>query len=174
VGNERLRIALGVSGMTAAELADKLEVDPKTVERWITTGRLPHPRHRRAAALHLGQDEAQLWPDAVPAHRAVEASRAELLAVYPHRSDAPPELWWSLFAGAHDQIAVVAYAALFLFEQHPDLTDLLAEKASAGCQVRLALGDPTSDAVRQRGEDERFGEGIVGFPPNRGGLVVGQ
>ena len=146
--------------MTVAELAAKIQVDPKTVERWISNGRVPHARHRRAAARCLGQDEGQLWPDTVPAHRAVETSRAELLTVYPHRSDAPQGLWWTLFSGAEDQIALVAYAALFLFEQYPDMPELLAEKASAGCQVRLALGDATSEAVRQRGEDERFGEGI--------------
>jgi transcriptional regulator with XRE-family HTH domain len=134
VGNERLRIALGVNGMTVTELAAKIQVDPKTVERWISSGRVPHARHRRAAALCLGQDEGQLWPDTVPVHRAVEASRAELLAVYPHRSDAPQELWWNLFSGAQDQIALVAYAALFLFEQYPDMPELLAEEASAGAR----------------------------------------
>ncbi|HZT66736.1 MAG TPA: helix-turn-helix domain-containing protein [Acidimicrobiales bacterium] len=160
MANERLRTALGVSAMTVDELAAKLQVDPKTVERWISTGRTPHARHRRAAALCLGQDEGWIWPDVVPAHRVAEATRAELLSLYPHRSDAPAQLWWSLFEGAQDQIAYVAYAALFLFESHPDLVALLAAKASAGCQVRLALGDATSDAVHQRGEDERFGEGI--------------
>lgn len=160
VGNERLRAALAVNGMTTAELATKVDVDPKTVERWISSGRIPHARHRRATAICLGQDEGLLWPDTLPTHRVVEASRSELLGVYPHRSDAPTELWWSLFDGARDQIAYVAYAALFLFETHPDLVDLLGAKASAGCQVRVALGEPTSEAVRQRGEDEHFGEGI--------------
>ncbi|MGH9062769.1 MAG: DUF5919 domain-containing protein [Acidimicrobiales bacterium] len=53
-----------------------------------------------------------------------------------------------------------SYAGLFLFEQHPDLVGLIADKLVSGCQVRIAIGDVTSEAVRQRGEDERFGEGI--------------
>lgn len=82
------------------------------------------------------------------------------MSIYPHRSDVPVRLWWPLFAGAADQIGIVVYAALFLFEQHPELVAVLADKLSAGCQLRVALGDITSDAVRLRGADERFGEGI--------------
>ena len=37
--NERLRAALLERGMTPAKLAEALEVDTKTVERWITGGR---------------------------------------------------------------------------------------------------------------------------------------
>ena len=35
--NERLRTALVKAGMTPADLSEQLRVDPKTVERWITT-----------------------------------------------------------------------------------------------------------------------------------------
>jgi hypothetical protein len=37
---------------------------------------------------------------------------------------------------------------------------LLREKAAAGGKVRVALGDPDSEAVRARGSEERFGHGI--------------
>lgn len=158
--NERLRSALAARGLSVDDLASQLGIAPETVERWIAIGRLPYPRHRRAAADLLGQDEAFLWPKAVPAARSMAVSRSELVSIYPHRSDVPAQLWWSLFAGATDQIAVLVYAGVFLFEQHPDLLDLLTEKTASGCQVRIALGDTTSEAVRLRGEDERFGEGI--------------
>ncbi|MGH9121547.1 MAG: DUF5919 domain-containing protein [Acidimicrobiales bacterium] len=95
-----------------------------------------------------------------PATRALRVSQAEVITVFPHRSDVPVPLWWSLFSGATEQIAILVYAGLFLFEQHPDLVELLGQKAADGCQVRVALGDPTSEAVRARGEEERFGEGI--------------
>lgn len=42
--NERLRAALLERGLTLDEPADSIDVDPKTVERWVTTGRTPyHP-----------------------------------------------------------------------------------------------------------------------------------
>ena len=39
MSNERLRSALLAQGMTVQDLADAIEVNPKTVERWITQGR---------------------------------------------------------------------------------------------------------------------------------------
>jgi ADP-ribose pyrophosphatase YjhB (NUDIX family) len=101
-----------------------------------------------------------LWADAISALASVQISRAGLVSLYPSRADAPPELWRDLFGGAQEATAVIAYAAIFLFEQNPDLPRLLADKAESGCRVRLALGDVDSDEVRRRGEEEHFGLGI--------------
>jgi hypothetical protein len=43
-----------------AEVAAQVGVDPKTVERWIVLGRIPHRSHRWATASLLGTDEAYL------------------------------------------------------------------------------------------------------------------
>lgn len=40
--NERLRAAMMKSGLGLAELAEAAGVDPKTCERWVTQGRVPH------------------------------------------------------------------------------------------------------------------------------------
>jgi hypothetical protein len=80
--------------------------------------------------------------------------------LYPFRSAVPVTLWWELFSRAEQQIGILVYAANFLHEQYPALNDLLREKAAAGCKVRVALGDPGSEAVRARGTEERFGHGI--------------
>lgn len=53
------------------------------------------------------------------------------------------------------------YAGLFLFDNHPDLPYELAEKAKAGAQVRVLLGDPDSEMVRQRGEEEGIGNDLA-------------
>lgn len=65
-----------------------------------------------------------------------------------------------MFAQAGEHIDVLVYAAVFLHEAYPRLNDLLRERAADGCSVRIALGDPDSENVRQRGEEERFGHGI--------------
>ncbi|MEV6388537.1 helix-turn-helix transcriptional regulator [Nocardia xishanensis] len=62
--NTRLQQALIDSGLTPQQLAERLEVDPKTVERWINTGRTPFPVHRFAITDALGCSEAELWPGA--------------------------------------------------------------------------------------------------------------
>ena len=41
MANDRLRDALLSKGLTPEVLAERLAVDPKTVERWITQGRTP-------------------------------------------------------------------------------------------------------------------------------------
>ena len=48
--NERLRGSIASAGLRPAELAEAVGVDAKTVERWITKGRLPHRTHRMAVA----------------------------------------------------------------------------------------------------------------------------
>jgi ADP-ribose pyrophosphatase YjhB (NUDIX family)/lambda repressor-like predicted transcriptional regulator len=67
VPNERLRHALHAKQLTPADLAGRVGVDPKTVERWITTGRPPHPRHQLAVAAELDVPATELWPPAQPA-----------------------------------------------------------------------------------------------------------
>ncbi|MFC7550618.1 Scr1 family TA system antitoxin-like transcriptional regulator [Plantactinospora sp. GCM10030261] len=61
--NAVLRAALADAGQTAESLAERVGVDPKTVARWVTPGRIPHARHRFAAAEALGRDVEDLWPD---------------------------------------------------------------------------------------------------------------
>jgi transcriptional regulator with XRE-family HTH domain len=63
--NETLRVAMARAGETADSLAAQIGVDPKTAARWLTSDRIPHPRHRVAAAAILGQEVENLWPDAV-------------------------------------------------------------------------------------------------------------
>jgi transcriptional regulator with XRE-family HTH domain len=139
-------------------LAEKTGVDPKTVQRWLA-GRVPHQRYRWAVARVLGRDETYLWPEG--AREAGRSAAVELVAFYAHRSDVPPDFWWARLQAAQHQMDLLAYAALFLPEQHIRLINLLSRKASAGCRVRILLGDPEGRNVRQRGVEERFGEGIA-------------
>lgn len=161
MANERLRNSLSAAGLTIEELANHLHVDPKTVERWIRTGRVPHPRHRRAAAGLLRAGETYLWPALLNEARLAAVTAAELVALYPHRGAVPPELWISLIDSANHHIDVLVYAGLFLWDGNPDLPTVLGRRGDAGATVRLALGDPASAAVRQRGEDEGIGDALA-------------
>lgn len=60
--NERLRAAMAVGGWTYAALADEVEVDPKSVERWVNLGRTPRRTTAMLAAEILGEDVHALWP----------------------------------------------------------------------------------------------------------------
>ena len=157
--NERLRAALLAHGITPATAGGELGVDQKTVERWIA-GRLPYRRYRYALAARLGLDEAYLWPDALSREVVGAASEAEILAVYPHRWEAPRDAWSKLFTEAEQEIAILVYAGLFLAED-AGVQKILADKARAGVRIRVLLGDPDSPQVAERGADEGIDEAVA-------------
>ncbi len=108
MSNERLRAALLERGITPAVVGGELGVDQKTVERWLA-GRLPYRKYRFALAARLSLDEVYLWPDALPNEVVGAASEAEILAVYPHRWQAPPDAWRQLFTAAEREIGILVY-----------------------------------------------------------------
>ena len=73
MANEQLKNALRQAGMTAEQFAEIIQVDPKTVQRWIA-GRTPYPRYRTTIAQALDLPEHQLWPDTVPPSRHANPS----------------------------------------------------------------------------------------------------
>ena len=98
--NERLRALLLEQRVTPAKLAEAVEVDPKTIERWIVGGRVPYRRHRFNVAAFFGVDESYIWPDALDRDEIVAASESEIIAVYPHRWAMPRDTWGHLFEQA--------------------------------------------------------------------------
>jgi transcriptional regulator with XRE-family HTH domain len=157
--NERLRAALLERGLTPDSLAVAVQVDAKTIERWITKGRTPYRRHRYAVAAHLGMEETYLWPDAISPEQAASASESEIISVYPHRWTMPRDEWSRLFAEAEEEIDILVYAALFLAED-AGIVRMLKDKARGGVQIRMLFGDPDSEAVEKRGADEGIGTSV--------------
>lgn len=158
MANERLRAALLEHGLTPAALAMEMDVDTKTVERWIA-GRTPYRKHRYSVAAMLGVDEVYLWPDAIPRDQVALASESEIVAVYPHRSEVPRDVWKQLFDSARREIGVLVYAGLFLSED-TRLLKILLKRAASGVSIRFLLGDPNSLAVAQRALEEGA-EGVM-------------
>ena len=148
--NERLRAALLEHGLTPVALSEQIGVDHKTVERWITSGRVPYRRHRYAVAARLAVDEAYLWPDALSREQVTEASNSEVVAIYPHRSDVPHEVWEQLFSAAKQEIGILVYAGIFLAEEAA-VQKILAAKARAGVRVRVTARRPGQPAGGRAG-----------------------
>lgn len=152
--NDRLRDAILRNGLTPVMVADKIGVDAKTVERWITQDRTPYPRHRHAIAAMVREDVPYLWPKAVTPEKASRIGQSEMVQLYSRRSSVPYELWHRLIERAEKQIDILAYAGLFLVEQDPRLVDTLRQKAAGGAKVRILLGDPTSPAIERKSVEE--------------------
>jgi transcriptional regulator with XRE-family HTH domain len=157
--NERLRAALLEHGLTPSDLADRIGVDHKTVERWIA-GRAPYRKHRYMVAGILRKDEGYLWPGALSREQVVAASDSELLAIYPHRTDVPRDVWMQLFKSAEREIGVLVYAGLFLSEDEV-LHRVLADKVRTGVRLRFLLGDPDCPAVAERGASDGVGDAMA-------------
>jgi transcriptional regulator with XRE-family HTH domain len=152
--NLALRRALAEARLRGSDVAERMRVDPKTVQRWLA-GRRPQPQHRWALAQLVGVHEFDLWPDM----RDEPAIDPEVIAVYTHRSGVLREAWHHLLGGAERQIGVLVYSGLFLAED-VDLVRVLSTKASQGVDVRILLGDPDSPVVADRGRDEGIGEAM--------------
>ena len=151
--NERLRALLLERGKTPDQLADAAQVDAKTVERWITKGRVPYRRHRFEVASFLGVDESYIWPDALGRDEVAVVSESEVVAVYPHRSEVPRDVWGHLFSAAEQEIGVLVYSGLFLSED-AGIQKILKDKAAGGCGcgscsvTRTARSWPTAGKTR--------------------------
>jgi ADP-ribose pyrophosphatase YjhB (NUDIX family) len=158
--NDRLREALLRSGLDVDAVAKALDVDRKTVERWITKGRTPYPKYRHKIATMTRETESYLWPEALAPERKAETAAAEVVNVFPHRNAVPVELWDRLISGAAQTVGILVHAALFLVER-PRFVKDLAKKAEAGATVRLLFGDPDGDSIALRGEEEQLGDGTL-------------
>ncbi|GAA0348044.1 DUF5919 domain-containing protein [Actinoallomurus spadix] len=147
------------AGFDIASLAASAEVSEKSVERWIRGDVVPYPRTRYRVAAILQEDESYLWPQSVD--RASLAG-AELVATWPRRSDVPRHLWTELLRQAERNIDYLAFAGLFLTEEHPDWIPTLRARAEAGARVRLLIGDPDGRQLAYRDTEKEIGGGVAG------------
>jgi transcriptional regulator with XRE-family HTH domain len=161
MANERLRRAIQRAGLRLEDVAEHVEIDAKTAERWITTGRLPHARNRARMAQLLSVDELELWPQIADDKNGRSAADSELVRIYAHRGAVPGDRWYELLDATRERLDLLVYAGLFLPDGRSDLAALVRRKAEDGVQVRLLYGEPGCDAVALRGAEEGIGDGLV-------------
>jgi hypothetical protein len=161
MSNDRLRDALMTARITHEELASDLDVNVKTVERWITQGRTPYPQFRHRISVLVQKDEGWLWPNGYSRKRRGEISESEIIHIYPYRVDVPDELWAKLFENATEKISILVYSGFFLAEQHAHQIMQLKQKADDGAAIRILLGDPDCPQVALRGQEEDIGDAMA-------------
>ena len=150
--NETLRRALLRARLTEEDVAARLQVDPKTVRRWLE-GRVPYLRHRWALTSLLDADEADLWPE-VRAAIAARSRPAEIKTIYPNRHAMPRDAWLSLFGSAEWEIGILACSGLFLAKE-PGVLHMLADRGRDGVRVRICLRDPDGTITAEPGAGEQ-------------------
>ena len=156
--NERLRATLLESDHDERSLADELGLDHKSVQRWVTRDVTPRRSTAHRAAKLLGVSPAWLWPDLETERES--ASNAEIVTLYPHRSEVPRHLWLDLLTAATQRVWLYANASLFLPEDNPESIEIIRRKAESGTQVRILMADPDSPQCITRGIEERLFDAI--------------
>jgi transcriptional regulator with XRE-family HTH domain len=143
LGNEHLRTAITRSGLTLEEFADIVEVDVKTVQRWLA-GRIPYPRHRARVAGALDTTEHALWPDTVPVpttteeHELTTPLTGDAIAGYGHATDSAAPNTAALLSTAVERIEI----AIPNLASQPGLVELFHTSATNGRQARIIIEDP--------------------------------
>jgi hypothetical protein len=145
LGNDNLKNAMRRAALRPDDFADIIEVDPKTVQRWLA-GRVPYPRHRGKIARALDTTEAELWPELTPApasptNRASSAAIGDLLAGYPRANSPEAPTPEALIAAATERIVLLDPAIEQLLNR-PGIPELLVTKAADGCHVRILCSKP--------------------------------
>ncbi|AIQ34695.1 hypothetical protein R50345_08770 [Paenibacillus sp. FSL R5-0345] len=87
------------------------------------------------------------------------SSKTGLSAVWKHRAELHTNSWIDKIKSSHESIEFLGFAMAFLPE-FPEFSDLLKKKANEGCKIRILLGDPNSDAVKNRNIEESD-EGLI-------------
>ena len=159
--NETLRRAMLRARLSEQDVAARLQVDPKTVRRWLE-GRVPYLRHRWVLAGLLGADEADLWPE-VRAAIVARSRPAEIKAVYPNRQAMPRQAWQSLFRSAKRDIGILDRSGISLAKE-TGVLDVLADRACVGVRVRICLRNPSMHVAAEDATEEGIsGAGPVGM-----------
>jgi hypothetical protein len=146
--NEPLCRALLRARLTEDDLAAELQVDPKTVRRWLE-GRVPYPRYRWALAALLDADEADLWPQ-LGVHGSLPS---EIQAIYPGLDRVPSEVWLDLFGSARNEIGVLAIGGLSHID--PEVVAVVAARTGLGVSVRICLAVPDASKGGEPGAGQR-------------------
>lgn len=165
-GNEKLRQALKDAGLEDEQLADLIQVDVKTVRRWLT-GSTPYPRHRTRVARAIDADESDLWPDVTPASAPQDARSADgshTASIYPSAADpaAPDPI--DLIAQAQQSVELLD-VTLQRLAGDERLVPALTERAAAGCRIRILIAHPESIHLTIRLGETDTGGAVAARPP---------
>jgi transcriptional regulator with XRE-family HTH domain len=142
MSNETLRDALQEAGVTQEQLADQIQVDVRTVRRWLAGG-VPHARQRASVARALDRDQTDLWPEAAGETGRPVVPPTDLIAGYPDPDHPDAPGWRNLLRDAHEHVDVLSHSLAFLIT-NPEATGELIAKAEQGCSVRLIIAEPSS------------------------------
>lgn len=156
MAKNNLRQALQSADLQADDLARLVDVDTRTVRRWVA-GQTPYPRHRIKIARALELPEEALWPD-IPS--ASQTQVRDLVTGYPTSESIGIPSSESLVQAAQDRIELLDRMLADYFDSE-GLFELLLQKAREGVPVRILVAETSRQLVAlldQSGLELRAGD----------------
>ena len=159
MANERLRRAIQQAGLRLEDVAEHVEIDVKTAERWITKGRLPHARNRVTDGAAAERRRARpVAGDRGGQERALGRATASWCASMPTAARCRTSAGTSCSRRRRERLDVLVHAGLFLPDGRSDLARAGApqgpgRRAGAASLWRSRLR--CSRAARRRGGHRR-------------------
>ena len=165
--NMPLRNRMLLRGFSKARLAASTQIDERSIQRWMDGQVRPHAENALRVATTLECEPSDLWPEVFAAlPSAVSGSIAA--TVYASRAHIPIGVWIDLFSTAKAEVDICVYGGTFLYDTVPGFNRLMADAADRGVSMRFLVGDPSSESVRRRGEEEGIGTSL----PSRCALTL--
>lgn len=167
VPNDRLKQRLRAKGLSPQRFATLADVSLKTVQRWLANAEANvHEHNAQQAADVLDTTAHDLWPakfpPSDPATSPVAAMPGPFTATfYASRTQVPINVWRDHFSHAQTSIDILVIAATFLFDTLDGFLDILLAATERGVTVRFLVGDPDSQVMTIRGEEEGIGESVI-------------
>ncbi|MGH3261096.1 MAG: helix-turn-helix domain-containing protein [Trebonia sp.] len=160
MANENLKNALEHAGLTVEAFAEVIQVDPKSVQRWVIGDTVPYRKHRARISSALSLSEQELWPGMTAAAR----------------DDTPGADRVDGEAGA-----VCEVIGSWAYSDDPDIPDMVALITDSDgnidiCDARadVRLGEELLAAVLAQANAGRRVRLLTVWPAMRLGPLVGQ
>ena len=151
------------AGIDVDELAARVEVDAKTIRRWVSGATTPYPRHRGRVAHALGCEPHQLWPDLERLIPAAQEDPQEIVTAFARGDDADVPDWRMFLDAAVMQIDLLDFTLREVI-QDPAVVARLAAKADAGCQIRVLVSDRDSVQLAIAEAEQHSDRGLTELP----------
>lgn len=141
------------------DLAARAGCDERTIQRALNGETTPQVRVAENIAAVLDCEPDELW---ARIGQGSSSNAAMSVRLFPSRAQVPIDLWRDALAAATTRIDFCMYGGTFLFDNVHGFIRLVKEAVARGTRVRIAVGDPGSAAVHQRGAEEGIGDALAG------------
>lgn len=145
--NTRLWTAMQSAGLTFEQLAERVNVNTKTAQRWRYEGRIPRRATADRVARCLGVELAWLWPGLTGGRLNDPNGSRDLFELYPYAAGLPDGSFRELVLSAKRELSISTGSEWLLATLGASRAEVPGDRAAGDVVVRLLV----SPAITRRG-----------------------